>query len=216
MDPVIKWSYEKKAHEIVDILNSHMFDAKYCASKEEVKGMVEEILFEGAKVAVGGSMTLKETSIYPDLVECGKYNFVDRYHATSYENMLELYREGLLSDVFVTSVNAVTKDGELLLIDCTGNRASAVIFGPKKVVVIVGVNKVVENLEEGLARCRKVAPLNARRLPHKGTPCYEDGVCKKAICKMHDRVCNNIAIIDGCYYTPQRISVIVVPEELGY
>lgn len=216
MNEVIKWSYENKAHEIVDILNSHMFDARYAQSKEEAKKLVEELLPEGAKVAVGGSVTLQETGIFPDVIKSGKYNFVDRYNATSYENMLDLYREGLLSDVFVTSVNAVTKDGELLCIDCTGNRASALIFGPKKVIVIVGANKVVDNLEAGIARCRKVAPLNARRIPHKQTPCYEDGICKKAICKMRDRVCNNIAVVDGCYYTPGRITVIVVPEELGF
>lgn len=216
MDAVIKWNYENKAHEIVDILNGHMFDAKYAENVDAAKKMVEDLIPEGASIAVGGSVTLNETGIMSDIVRSPKYNFIDRFNAGSFENMLELYRQGQHSDVFVTSVNAVTKEGQLVCMDCTGNRVSSLIFGPKKVIVVVGVNKIVNTLEEGIARCKKIAPLNARRLPHKGTPCFEDGVCKKNICRMHDRVCNSIGVVDGCYYFPGRISVIVVPEVLGY
>lgn len=216
MDAVFKWHYENQAKEIVDILNSHMFDAKYAETVDEAKKMVAELIPEGAKIAVGGSVTLNDTGIMADIIRDPKYNFIDRYHASSYENMLELYKEGLTSDVFVSSVNAVTKEGQLICMDCTGNRVSSLIFGPEKVIVVVGVNKIVNTMEEGIARCKKIAPLNARRIPHKQTPCYEDGVCKKGICKMHERVCNSIGIIDGCYYFPKRISVIVVPEVLGY
>lgn len=216
MNEVLKWEYENRAKELVEILNYHMFDAKYAPSSAEAKKMVEEMLPEGAKIAVGGSVTLNETGILEDVIRSPKYNFIDRYHADSYEHMLDLYREGFTSDVFVCSANAVTKEGQIVSIDCTGNRVASMIFGPKKVIVVVGVNKIVDNLDEALKRCKKVAPLNARRIPHKGTPCFEDGVCRRDVCRSSARVCNNIGIVDGCYYAPRRISVIVVPEVLGF
>lgn len=216
MDAVQKWNYELRAKEIVDILNGHAFDAVYAPTVEEAKKVLVEKLPEGAKIAVGGSVTLNSTGIMDEIIRNPKYNFIDRFHAESYEHMLDLYREGLTSDVFVSSVNAITKEGQLICIDCTGNRISSIIFGPKKVIIIAGVNKVCETLEDGIARAREIAPLNARRLPHKDAACYADGKCHREICKSKGRVCNNIGIVDGCYYTPGRITVIVVPEDLGY
>lgn len=216
MDAVLKWNMEKNAKEIVGILNDAKFDAHYAQDVEEAKKIMKTLIPKNASIAVGGSVTLNETGIMNEIVRSPEYKFIDRFAATSFENMLELYREGLTSDVFISSVNAVTKEGQLVLMDCTGNRVSSVIFGPKKVIILAGVNKVCETLADGIERTRKVAPLNARRLPHKQAPCYEDGVCRKEICKMHDRVCNAMGIVDGCYYEPGRISVIIVPEVLGY
>lgn len=216
MDAVLKWNMEKNAKEIVEILNDAQFDAHYAEDVETAKKIITELIPEGASIAVGGSVTLNETGVMQEIVRNPKYNFIDRFAATSYENMLELYREGLTSDVFISSVNAITKEGQLIMMDCTGNRVSSVIFGPKKVIILAGVNKICETMEAGIKRVKEIAPLNARRLPHTQTPCYEDGVCRKEICKMHERVCNAIGIVDGCYYTPGRISVIIVPEVLGY
>ncbi len=216
MDAVQKWSYELKAKEIVDILNDHSFDAIYAQTVADAKKVLTEKLPEGATIAVGGSVTLNSTGIMDEIIRNPKYNFIDRFHADSYEHMLDLYREGLTSDVFVSSVNAITKQGQLICMDCTGNRISSIIFGPKKVVIIAGVNKVCDTLEDGLKRVREIAPLNARRLPHKNAACFEDGKCHRDVCKNKDRVCNNIGIVDGCYYNPGRITVIIVPEDLGY
>jgi len=216
MNEVLKWNMEKNAKEIVDLLNDAKFDAHYAENVEEAKAIMKGLIPKGASIAVGGSVTLNETGVMNEIVRSPEYNFIDRFAATSFENMLELYREGLTSDVFISSVNAITKEGQLILLDCTGNRVSSVIFGPKKVIILAGVNKVVDTLQEGIDRAKKIAPLNARRLPHKEAPCYEDGVCRKEVCKMHDRVCNAMGIVDGCYYEPGRISVIIVPEVLGY
>lgn len=216
MDSVLKWNMEKNAKEIVDILNNAKFDAHYAENVKKAKEIMRTLIPKGASIAVGGSVTLNETGVMQEIVRSPEYNFIDRFAAKSYEHMLDLYREGLTSDVFISSVNAVTREGQLVLMDCTGNRVSSVIFGPKKVIILAGVNKICDDLNEGIERTRKVAPLNARRLPHKEAPCYEDGVCRKEICNMHERMCNAIGIVDGCYYEPGRISVIIVPEELGY
>lgn len=216
MDEVKRWARECQAREIVDILNARKFDAIYADNIEEAKKIALDKIPEGASIAVGGSVTLGEMGIIDDF-RSEKYNFIDRYNTPDFGVTLERYREGLTADVFVTSVNAVTKTGCLVCMDCTGNRVSALIFGPKKVIVITGVNKIVETVEEGMARAKKIAPLNARRISHK-TPCAVD--CTKPNCAectdTPARMCNSIGIIDGCYYFPQRITVIVVPEELGY
>lgn len=216
MDAVQKWSYELKAKEIIEILNNARFDARYAENIAAARELVDELIPEGAKIAVGGSVTLNQTGILEKVIRKSEYNFIDRYNADNYDHMIELYREGLTADVFVTSCNAVTKEGQLVCIDCTGNRVSSIIFGPKKVIVVVGVNKIVDTLEDGIKRAKEIAPLNARRIPHKETPCYEDGVCRREICHHRLRVCNSIGIVDGCYYFPGRITVIVVPEVLGY
>ncbi len=216
MNEVLKWNLENKAKKIVDILNTHKFDARYAETVDEAKEIMRSLIPDGAKIAVGGSVTLNETGVMNEIVRDPKYNFIDRFNAESFEHMLDLYREGLTSDVFISSVNAVTEDGELVLMDATGNRVSSVIFGPKKVIILVGVNKVCKDLTEAMKRVKEIAPLNARRIQHTGIPCYDDGICKKELCTMHNRVCNAIGIIDGCYYEPGRISVIVVPETLGF
>lgn len=216
MDEVLKWDYENKAREIVDILNERSFDAHYAENVDAARKMVEELIPDGATIAVGGSVTLRDTGILDDIISQPKYNFIDRYNCSSFDEVLDKYRQGFTSDVFVQSVNAITKDGQLVCIDCTGNRAASMIFGPKKVIVITGVNKICDTLEDAIARCRKIAPLNARRIPHTEAPCFEDGICKGKACKNRARVCNSIGIVDGCFYQPGRISVIVVPEVLGY
>lgn len=216
MNEVLKWSLENKAKNIVDILNTHQFDARYAETVDKAKAIMRELIPEGAKIAVGGSVTLNETGVMNEIVRDPKYNFIDRFNPKSFEHMMDLYREGLTSDVFISSVNAITENGELVLMDCTGNRVSSVIFGPKKVIILTGVNKVCKTLDEAIKRTREIAPLNARRIPHPQVPCFEDGVCKKELCTMHERVCNAIGIVDGCYYEPGRITVIVVPENLGF
>ena len=216
MDAVQKWNMELRAQEIVEILKEHKFDAHYAEDVENAKKIMQDLIPPGAKIAVGGSVTLGSTGILDEVIRSPKYQFIDRDAAKDYEDMLNLYREGLTSDVFVSSVNAITKEGQLVCIDCTGNRVSSIIFGPKKVIIVAGVNKVCDTLEDGIKRAKAIAPLNARRIPHKDAACYEDGVCRREHCKSHGRVCNAIGIVDGCYYSPGRISVIIVPEELGY
>lgn len=212
MDAVQKWANECKAKEIVEILNREEFDAIYAPTVDEARKIVMDMIPEGSTIAVGGSVTLNETGIL-DEIRSDKYKFIDRYNTASFEEMLEKYREGYHADVFVSSTNAITRTGELVNIDCTGNRTSSIVFGPKKVIIIAGVNKIVDTVEEGMKRAKSVAPLNARRITHK-TPCAVD--CKCTDCKVQPRICNVTSILHGCHYFPKRISVVVVPENLGY
>ena len=211
---VIKWANELKAKEIIDILNERDFDARYAATPEEARKMVNELIPDGSTICVGGSVTLNETGIMDD-IRSDRYKFIDRFNTPSFETMLDKYREGYTADVMVSSTNAITKEGQLVNIDCAGNRTGQIAFGPKKVIIVAGVNKIVDTLEDGLKRAKSVAPMNARRITHK-TPCATDDNCSCTDCRSNARVCNVIGIVDGCHYFPKRITVIVVPEVLGY
>jgi hypothetical protein len=106
-------------------------------------------------------------------------------------------------------------DGALVNIDCTGNRTSQIVFGPKKVIIVAGVNKIVDSVDEGMKRAKKIAPMNARRITHQ-VPCATDCNIKCSDCHSDARVCNVTSIVTGCHYFPGRITIVLVPEELGY
>lgn len=214
MDTVQKWANELKIKELMKVLENKGYDPVYAETPEEAKKIVMERIPEGSTIAVGGSVTLNETGIL-DEIRSPKYKFIDRYNTKSFEEMLDKYREGYTADVFVSSTNAITMDGKLVNIDCTGNRTSQIVFGPKKVFIVAGVNKIVENVEEGLKRAKKIAPMNARRITHK-TPCATDDCCNCSDCNVQPRVCNVTSIVEGCTYFPKRITVVLVPENLGY
>ena len=210
---VLKWDAQNKLNEVAEALRKKHFGVVIANSADEVRGIVEEMIPEKATVAVGGSVTLIETGVEDLLENSGKYNWIDRYHQPNFEIIMDKYREGYFADWFVTSTNAVTKNGELVNTDSTGNRVGCISFGPKKVIVIAGVNKIVEDIAEGIDRSFKVAPLNAKRIGHN-TPCAETGVCVDCDCKA--RMCNTTSIVHTCVKWPERITVILVPEVLGY
>ena len=212
MNEIKKWSLECRAKDAVEVLNKRKFDAHYADTAEDAKKMGEKMLPEGAEIAVGGSVTLQKTGIL-DLIKSPKYKFIDRFTNKSWGEELHKYRLGFLSDVFVTGSNAITMDGQIVNIDCTGNRVGCIGFGPKKVIVVVGANKIVADAAEGIKRAKSVAPMNSKRI-HHNNPC--DETCRCEDCTGEMRVCNVISIIDGCYKFPGRISVVVVGEELGF
>lgn len=214
MDAVQKWAYERKIADLIKVLEEREFGAVMAKDKEDAKRIVMDMIPEGSTIAVGGSVTLNETGIL-DEIRSDKYKFIDRYNTPNFEAMLDKYREGYNADVFVSSTNAVTMGGQLVNIDCTGNRTSQIVFGPKKVIIVAGANKIVETVEEGIKRAKSIAPMNARRITHK-TPCATDDNMKCTDCHCSARVCNVTSIVDGCHYFPKRITLVLVPEELGY
>ena len=214
MDATQKWAYERRIADLVKVLEENKFATAVAKDKEDAKRIVMDMIPEGSTIAVGGSVTLNETGIL-DEIRSDKYKFIDRYNTPNFEAMLEKYREGYHADVFVSSTNAVTMTGELVNIDCTGNRTSQIVFGPKKVIIVAGANKICDNLEEGMKRAKKIAPMNARRITHK-TPCATDDNIQCSNCHSEARVCNVTSIVTGCHYFPGRITIVLVPEDLGY
>lgn len=158
-------------------------------------------------------MTLFKTGII-DLLRSGRYNFLDRYEENlSPQEMKEIFRKSFCADAYFTSTNAITEEGELYNVDGMGNRVAAMLYGPDKVIVVCGVNKIVKNIDEAINRNKVVsAPANAKRLNTK-TPCKEVGYCMD--CSSSERICCEYTIIKK-QRIPNRIHIIFINESFGY
>lgn len=197
----------------------------FAPKKDDVKGIVENLLFEGALVTNGGSVSLAETGIM-DLLKSGKYNYLDRSHeGITAEEKDKIYRDAFNCDFYFCSTNALTENGELVNVDGTANRISAIAFGPKKVIMVVGKNKIVKDAESGLIRVKKTAaPKNCERLCIDN-PCRKLGFCVSLLnndnpsftdgCNLKTRICRNY-LVSSKQYIKDRITVILVDEELGF
>lgn len=213
MDKNLNWVNEKKIERLIDSLKNNNMNGYYIKTKEELISKIKELTPEKAKVTCGGSMTLFETGII-DFLRNGDYNFLDRYkEGLTKEEVKEIYRAAFSCDVYFTSSNAITEDGELYNIDGNGNRVAAMLYGPDKVIVIVGINKIVSNIEEAIQRNKNyTAPANAKRL-EKNTPCAKVGYCMD--CNCSDRICNEYTVISR-QGQKDRIHVLILNEEVGY
>lgn len=204
--------YEKRGKLLVKNLINRHFEAYYCANKEEALSKALELIPEGASVGWGGVMSGAEIGLL-NAIRKGNYTALDRDDATSPEDRFNIEMECLRADVFVTGANAMSLDGQMVSIDGNGNRVAAIIYGPKKVLVIVGMNKVCDTLEAAVMRARTVAaPINMQRFM-KDTPCAVTGTC--ADCKSVDCICNHIVVTRHCRPIG-RIQFLVVGEELGF
>jgi L-lactate utilization protein LutB len=199
-----------RAVRAVENLKKNKFDAHFVESVAQMKELIATMIPEGVSVAVGGSMTLFETGII-DWVRQQPVTFYDRYNPDN--DVQEMFRKAFISDVFVTSTNAVTLEGELLNVDAGGNRTAAMIFGPKKVLVIAGINKLVKNMAEAELLIKRTArPMNNERL-NTNNPCRLVGECTE--CITESRICSVFVRIARSQIR-DRISVILVNENLGY
>jgi hypothetical protein len=208
----VDWLNKKTAADMAEVLRGRGFVARAFEGREEAVEHLFSLVPEGAKVGLGGSMTLADLGVV-DRLRAGPYRLIDRYAAPDWDATMAAYREALLSDVFLTGVNAITRSGELVCVDSSGNRVAAMIFGPARVVVVAGVNKVVGDLDEAFARARRIAPLNCRRLGH-ATPCAQSGRCSD--CLIPERMCNYTGIIHHGLKEKDRIHVLLIAEELGF
>ena len=203
--------YEKRGSILVKNLKSRHFDAYYCANKEEALKKALELIPEGATVGWGGVMSAHQIGLVEALNE-GNYNAIDRDKCATQEEKLQAAKDSMFADVFLTSANALSLEGEMVNIDGTGNRVAAIVYGPKEILVIAGMNKVCDTLEDAITRARTVAaPLNQQRfgLPN---PCTTTGTC--ADCKSETCICNQILITRNCRPVG-RIKFILVGEDLG-
>lgn len=191
-------------------LRLHQFETTILEKKEHVIPFLQAQIAQGASVAVGGSMTLSACGVI-DWLRGGHTDFIDRYDPNIDPNIA--FHKSFDADVLLMSSNAVTIEGELVNTDGTGNRLAALIYGPRKVYVIVGINKLVFNRDEAQKRIREVAaPMNNERL-NRETPCRQTGECVD--CTVPQRICSaNVVLYRS--HTPGRIHIVFVKENLGY
>lgn len=213
MDSNKKWIMDTKIKRTMEALEKNNMKAYYVNEGKGIIEIIESIAKDGDKVAVGGSVTLDQLNLL-EYLRNGKYDFLDRYkEGLERSEVVEIFRQSLLSDVYITSSNAITEDGFLYNVDGNGNRVAAMLYGPNKVIVIVGVNKITKNLDEAIKRNEEIAaPTNAKRLNRK-TPCTKVGYCMN--CKSEERICKKYTVIKN-EGTPNRTHVIIVSKELGY
>lgn len=199
-----------QAQKAIKNLNLHGFETAYFETKEEALEQLKKEIPEGAVIANGGSMTLTEIGVFDWLKGNEKYRYLDRDAA---EDKKKIFHESLDADVYLMSSNAVTMDGMLYNIDGNGNRLAALIYGPEKVYVIAGTNKLVRDLDEAKVRLETIAsPANNIRL-HKTNPCTTTGECMH--CLSSTSICNHL-VVTRRNNVPGRIHVFLVNEELGY
>ncbi|MBL7118749.1 lactate utilization protein [Candidatus Bathyarchaeota archaeon] len=213
MEDVKEWYVGKVVSRTLSSLDRNGFKAKRVADREEALQWLLSVIPAGARVGVGGSVTLREIGIVKALEQRGNAVYQHWKKGLSLQEREEIRKSQLTSDIFLTSSNAVTENGELVNIDGAGNRVASMIYGPGQTIVVVGVNKIVEDLEGGLNRARNVAsPMNCKRLGRK-TPCVKTGKCED--CDSPDRICRAVTIIER---NPVRsnITVLLVEETLGF
>lgn len=203
--------YEKRGKILVKNLQSRHFEAYYCENRQEALKKALELIPQGASVGWGGAMSAQQIGLM-DAVRSGPYKAIDRDSCKTQEEKLRAARECMFADVFLTGANALSLDGEMVNIDGSGNRVGAIVYGPESVIVVAGMNKVADTLEDAITRARTVAaPMNQQRFLHN-TPCTVTGTC--ADCKSERCICNQILITRNCRPVG-RIKFILVGEELG-
>ncbi len=182
---------------------------------ENSTAMVEDILTKipaGSSVSWGGSESLRECGLM-DAIKDGSYTLIDRTAAKTPEEKQEIYGRAVMADFYLMSTNAITYEGELINIDGVGNRLACLMHGPKEVFIIIGMNKFVGSIDEGIHRIENIAaPANVQRL-NRNTPCHTLGKC--AHCFSEESVCSHTVITRRSPH-PGRIKVFLVPEYLGY
>ena len=207
--------------KVMENLRKNRIAVEYVHTKAEVLPLVKTLIPNGYTVATGGSKSLAETGV-TDWLKSGDVRFLDRMNPQlSAEERQQVTLDGGQADVYLCSSNAVTEAGELYNVDGNCNRISAIAFGTKQVIMVVGVNKIVPDMEAAIRRVKTIAaPLNTKRL-NCDTYCHKTGICLGVDGKMTDgcaspaRICCNY-LISAQQRVPDRIRVILVGEELGF
>jgi L-lactate utilization protein LutB len=207
------WCYEQKCKKVVKSLQNNGFEAVYCQSKQEAYENIISEAQSANSIGIGGSKTLEELQLIPELRKMEKELLQRDLPGLSPEEQLVIRRLHLTCDLFLTSSNAITLAGQLVNVDGCGNRVGAMTFGPKKVIVVVGRNKIVEDLDAAHKRIKAIAaPVNAHRLNRK-LPCAVNGFCTD--CNSPERICRVTVIIDRMP-SMSDIRVLIVNDDMGY
>ena len=212
MEEVTKLYYRKRAEELVRNLQRRHCEAWYCDTREQALEKALELIPEGSTVGWGGALSAQQIGL-PEALNEGNYVTLDREKLRTREEKEALAHRCFDADWFLTGANALSMDGQMVNIDGNGNRVAAIIYGPAHVLVIAGMNKVCDTLEDAMHRARTVAaPMNQQRFLGK-TPCTVTGTC--ADCLSDDCICNQILITHNSR-VPGRIKYLIVGEDLGF
>jgi hypothetical protein len=204
--------YSKLGPKVVSALKSRSFDAWYFDETADAVKKIISLIPKDHLVSWGGSLTMVDLGIQEKLANDG-FNLLDRDKAPTPEERGEAMRRALLCDTFLSGTNAISEDGQLVNIDGYGNRAAAMIFGPKQVIIAAGMNKVAKTLDDAVVRARTIAaPANTQRFPNLKTPCSENGTC--ANCLSADTICSFFVTTRFCK-PAGRIKVILIGKDLG-
>lgn len=206
-------AYQKLGNTMIKNFKKRNIDAFYCEDSASAARLAMELMANGGTVGMGGTETVKQTGLIDAVKAAEHLQFIDRSLAKTPEEKKAIYLQSMGCDYYLMSSNAVTIDGQLINIDGNGNRVACLAFGPETVIVMVGMNKIVDSVDSGIARVQNVAsPANAARLGTR-TPCGTLGHCGD--CHSEDCMCCQI-VITRHSRTAGRIKVILIGEELGY
>ncbi len=202
-----------KIETVIKNLNKNNMAGYYVSDKHQLMSLISSLIPNGSTVGCGDSVTLEETGVF-DFLRNGNYYFYDKFQSgLTSEDKRKIYLKNFCADTFITGSSAVTEDGKIFNIDGNGSRVAPMIYGPEQVIIVVGINKIVENVELAIQRTRQVsAPLDAKRLK-KETPCTKLDKCVD--CAHKQRICNDFVLITG-QFSQNRIKVIIINENLGY
>ncbi|SDH92741.1 lactate utilization protein [Proteiniclasticum ruminis] len=213
MDQHLNAVWQMKIERLIKNLEKNQMKGTFLKDREALQEYMNQQIPDEVKVAVGGSQTLFEIGVI-EYLRTRNVTFFDRYEeGLSVEGRKEVFRNSFFADFYFTSTNAITVEGHLYNIDHVGNRVAAMLFGPDKVFVIIGLNKIVDSEEEAMGRIRSIAaPANNVRL-NRDTPCTKLGSCTE--CNAKDRICSQYTMIKR-QSVKDRIEVLILPIELGY
>lgn len=203
---------EKLAEKLIKALERRHYNACFCKTKGEAVSTIMKMIPKGASVSWGGSMTIRDMGLTTEL-KAGGYEVYDRDDVNTLQDKIRIYRKAFECDYYLSSVNAISEDGVIVNIDGNGNRVAAITWGPEHVILVVGLNKVCQDVDAAIKRARsEAAPVNMARFDYN-TPCQKDGTCHD--CLSPDSICNYISI-QRMSHPAKRHTVVLVDENLGY
>jgi hypothetical protein len=207
--------FRTQAEEIIKNLKRRNMEGTYFEKAEQAVASILNLVPDGSLVGLGGSESIVESGLV-DALRKKDIRLLDRYkEGVTEEEVWEMRKRGRLADIYIASSNAITLDGKLVNMDGIGNRVAAMIFGPDKVILLVGMNKVVKTVEEAVARIKNhVAPRNSIRV-NIATPCFKKGFCQEPHCAPPHRICSQLVVTESSML-PDRIKLFLVGEKLGY
>ena len=200
------------AEKLIKDLIKRNFEAIYCPTAAEAVTKISNMIPDGSSVTWGGSMTIRDMGLTQELHK-RNLTVLDRDEAIDRDEAQRIYRQAFSCDYYLSSANAISEDGIIVNIDGNGNRVAAITFGPQHVILVIGLNKVAQDINAALARARSTAsPINAARFDIS-TPCLKDGVCHN--CNSPESICNYVHFIRNSHPKGRHI-VVLVGEDLGF